>query len=148
MIQNYQMACNALYPIHMKTCTSVFDGALLNIDEPTMPEIMSSKSSSVPQTIATTPPKGSLTTGSITTTPEGSLTTLSCQDNTLTTQESSTSKSTMVSPQKGTTDRATHLPEIDATSEVPGKSTDKGNIMFYKVKMFNTLCSLYTEVCV
>uniref|UniRef100_K1Q5F2 Uncharacterized protein n=1 Tax=Magallana gigas TaxID=29159 RepID=K1Q5F2_MAGGI len=31
----------------------------------------------------------------------------------------------MVSPQKGTTDRATHLPEIDATSEVPGKSTDK-----------------------
>lgn len=113
-----------------------------------MPEIMSSKSSSVPQTTATTPPKGSLTTGSITTTPEGSLTTLSCQDNTLTTQESSTSKSTMVSPQKGTTDRATHLPEIDATSEVPGKSTDKGKILFYKDKMCNTLCSLYTEVCV
>lgn len=103
----------------------ILDGALLNIDEPTMPEVMSSKSSSVPQTIATTPPKGSLTTGSITTTPEGRLTTLSCQDNTLTTQESPTSKSTMVSPQKGTTDRATHLPEIDATSEVPGKSTDK-----------------------
>lgn len=54
----------------------------------------------------------------------------------------------MVSPQKGNTDRATHLPEIDATSEVPGKSADKGKIMFYKVKMFNTLCSLYIEVCV
>lgn len=113
-----------------------------------MPEIMSSKSSSVPRTITTTPPKGSWTTGSITTTPEGSLTTLSCQDNTLTTQESSTSKSTMVSLQTGTTDRATHLPEIDATSEVPGKSTYRGKIMFCKVKMFNTLCSLYTEVCV
>lgn len=81
-------------------------------------------------------------------TPGGSLTTLSCQDNTLTTQESSTSKSTMVSPQKGTTYRATHLPEIDATSEVPGKSTNKGKILYYKVKMFNTLCSLYIEVCV
>lgn len=48
----------------------------------------------------------------------------------------------MVSPQKGTTDRATHLPEIDATSEVPGKSTDKGEIMFYKVKMF---CVPFTQ---
>lgn len=59
------MQCTLPYT-HENMFQCIFDGALLNIDEPTMPEmpeIMSSKSSSVPQTTATTPPKGSLTTG-------------------------------------------------------------------------------------
>lgn len=127
----------------------ILDGAFLNIDEPTIPGITFSKSSSVPKTTATTPLKGSSTTEGITTAPEGSLLTSSHQDITLATKESSTSKSTMVPPDEmsqpqGTPKSTTPLPGIDATSVVSGESTNKRNIIhaFYKVKtrqMFITL---------
>lgn len=108
----------------------ILDGAFLNIDEPTIPGITFSKSSSVPKTTATTPLKGSSTTEGITTAPEGSLLTSSHQDITLATKESSTSKSTMVPPDEmsqpqGTPKSTTPLPGIDATSVVSGESTNK-----------------------
>lgn len=131
----------------------ILDGAFLNIDKPTIPGITFSKSSSVPQTTSTTPLKGSSTKDTITTASEGSLLTSSHQDVTLATKESSTSKSTMVSPDEmsspqGTTESTTPLLAIDATSVVSVDSTNEGNMIFYKVKtghMFITLCSFYIE---
>lgn len=131
----------------------ILDGAFLNIDKPTIPGITFSKSSSVPQTTSTTPLKGSSTKDTITTASEGSLQTSSHQDVTLATKESSTSKSTMVSPDEmsspqGTTESTTPLLAIDATSVVSVDSTNEGNMIFYKVKtghMFITLCSFYIE---
>lgn len=138
----------------------ILDGAFLNIDKPTIPGITFSKSSSVPQTTSTTPLKGSSTKDTITTASEGSLQTSSHQDVTLATKKSSTSKSTMVSPDEmsspqGTTESTTPLLAIDATSVVSVDSTNvrcnvnvKGNMIFYKVKtghMFITLCSFYIE---
>lgn len=76
----------------------ILDGAFYNISKPKIPEITqtSSESSSVPQTTATTPVKGSLATTSITASKE-TLPTSSDHDITRTTQYSSTSKSPIVS---------------------------------------------------
>lgn len=113
----------------------ILDGAFYNISEPTIPGITqtSSESSSVPQTTATTPVKGSLATTSITTSRE-TLPTSSYHDTTRTTQYSSTSKSPIVfpdemSPSQEIIESATSSPlssEIDATSKNP----NKGNMSF------------------
>lgn len=110
----------------------ILDGAFYNISEPTIPGITqtSSESSSVPQTTATTPVKGSLATTSITTSRE-TLPTSSYHDTTRTTQYSSTSKSPIVfpdemSPSQEIIESATSSPlssEIDATSKNPNKET-------------------------
>lgn len=106
----------------------ILDGAIFNISKPTIPGITqtSSESSSVPQTTATTPVKGSLSTMSITASKE-TLPTSSYHDITRTTQYSSTSKSPIVSPEDMSpshenTESATSLSsssEIDATSTNP-----------------------------
>lgn len=110
----------------------ILDGAIFNISKPTIPGITqtSSESSSVPQTTATTPVKGSLSTMSITASKE-TLPTSSYHDITRTTQYSSTSKSPIVSPEDMSPsheniESATSLSsssEIDATSTNPNSET-------------------------
>lgn len=116
----------------------ILDGAFYNISKPTIPEIThtSSESSSVPQTTATTPVKGSLSTMSITASKE-TLPTPIYHDITRTTQSSSTSKSPIVSPDEMSPSQeniesATSLSsssEIDATPKKP----NNGNMSFQVV---------------
>lgn len=116
----------------------ILDGAFYNISEPTIPGITqtSSESSSVPQTTATTPVQGSLSTMSITASKE-TLPTSSYHDITRTTQSSSTSESPIVSPDEMSPSQeniesATSLSsssEIDATQKNP----NNGNMSFQVV---------------
>lgn len=116
----------------------ILDGAFYNISKPTIPEITqtSSESSSVPQTTATTPVKGSLSTMSITASKE-TLPTPIYHDITRTAQSSSTSKSPIVSPDEMSPsqeniEKATSLSsssEIDATPKNP----NNGNMSFQVV---------------
>lgn len=116
----------------------ILDGAFYNISKPKIPEITqtSSESSSVPQTTATTPVKGSLSTMSITASKE-TLSTPINHDITRTTQSSSTSKSPIVSPDEispsqENIESATSLSsssEIDATPTNP----NNGNMSFQVV---------------
>lgn len=130
----------------------ILDGAFYNISKP-IPGITlaSSDRSSVPQSTVTTPVKGSLSTESITTS-KGTLPTSSYHDITLATHSSSTSESTIVSPDdlspsQENTESTTALPQKNAPSVGP----NKGNMISYKVttrQIFITLCFISHKITV
>lgn len=129
----------------------ILDGAIFNISKRTIPGITqtSSESSSVPQTTATTPVKGSLSIMSITASKE-TLPTSSYHDITRTTQSSSTSKSPIVSPadmspSHENIESATSLSsssEIDATSTNPNSETSGKQTPLRKSRTVSIIAAL------